>query len=58
MQQAPMPNAPIDRRRHLALLAAPGLLLATTYLVFSLAPGWFGLKLGYFTGFLFYWLVW
>ncbi|MGC9469852.1 MAG: CPBP family glutamic-type intramembrane protease [Anaerolineae bacterium] len=44
--------------RQIVLIAAPVVLLGTTYLVFQTAAAAFGPKLGYLTGFIFYWLVW
>ncbi len=40
------------------LVAAPLLLLASTYGVFNLAAAALGFKLGYFAGFAFYWVFW
>lgn len=40
------------------LVAAPLLLLLTTYLVFNIAVKLVGLKPGYLIGFLFYWIAW
>jgi len=44
--------------KRLALLVLPVVLLATTYAVYNQAAEAFGLKLGYFLGFLFYWVFW
>lgn len=41
-----------------ALLVAPLVLPATTYAVFQGAVAQLGPKAGYFTGFVFYWVVW
>ena len=67
MHPSPLPRAtaaasalppPTDRRRRVVLLAAPPLLILSTWLVFGAAVDRFGARLGYFLGFLFYWLVW
>jgi hypothetical protein len=44
--------------KRLALILLPVVLLGSTYLVFQKLVAAFGLKLGYLTGFLFYWIVW
>lgn len=40
------------------LIAVPWLLLSSTYLVYQLSRYLLGVELGYFIGFLFYWIVW
>ena len=40
------------------LIAAPPLLIISTYFFFQQATSLLGPQLGYFVGFLFYWLVW
>jgi uncharacterized protein len=47
-----------EKARRLALVAAPGVLLVTTYVTYQQAVSAFGAKLGYLAGFLFYWIVW
>jgi membrane protease YdiL (CAAX protease family) len=47
-----------DRVRKVALVAAPWALLLTTYLTYQQAVSAFGPRLGYLSGFLFYWIVW
>jgi len=42
----------------IALLIAPWLLVATTYLVYQLLERRFGKKRSYLGGFLFYWILW
>src|SRR5215217_255883 len=42
----------------IVLLALPVLLTFSCLFVFQLAANKFGLKWGYLTGFLFYWVVW
>jgi hypothetical protein len=44
--------------KRLALLAAPPLVLGTTFVAFRLLVAHFGFKCGYLGGFLFYWVVW
>ena len=44
--------------KHLALLVAPSLVPGTTFVAFRLLVAHFGFKLGYLSGFLFYWMVW
>jgi uncharacterized protein len=46
------------RRRRRAALVAPVALTASTFLVFNGAVVAFGLRWGYLTGFVFFWLVW
>ena len=46
------------RRRQVAALLAPALLIASTYGVFQGLVGWWGLRWGYLGGFLFFWGVW
>ena len=46
------------RHRQLAALAAPPVLIASTYLVFQAGTGWFGPRWGYLGGFVFFWAVW
>jgi hypothetical protein len=46
------------RRRQVAALAAPPVLIATTYAAFQGLVGWLGERWGYLAGFLFFWLVW
>lgn len=41
-----------------ALIAAPWLLILTTNLAYQWAVAGLGSKLGYLTGFLFYWIIW
>jgi membrane protease YdiL (CAAX protease family) len=43
---------------HAILLVTPPLLIATTLLVFRGAVALFGPKIGYLSGFLFYWTIW
>jgi uncharacterized protein len=45
-------------RRQVAALAAPPLLIASTYLVFQALVSWWGERWGYLGGFLFFWLFW
>ena len=45
-------------RKKTALIAAPWLLLLTTYLVFQEGAALLGPRTGYLVGFLFYWLAW
>jgi len=47
-----------ERFKRRALLAAPLVLLATTYLAFQGFVALWGPKAGYFAGFVFYWIVW
>ncbi len=47
-----------ERTRRIALISAPWALLLSTYVTYQWAAAAFGPKLGYLTGFLFYWLVW
>jgi membrane protease YdiL (CAAX protease family) len=49
---------PILTKREIALLGAPPALLATTLLSYNVLVAAFGLKLGYFLGFHFYWIFW
>lgn len=44
--------------RQVALLAAPPVLLATTYATYKGMAAWLGSNLGYLAGFLFYWIFW
>jgi len=44
--------------KRLILYITPPLLLLTTLIVFHFASIFFGKKIGYFIGFLFYWLFW
>lgn len=44
--------------RQLVVLAAPPLLVATTYLAFQAMVEWLGFRWGYLGGFLFFWIVW
>ncbi len=46
------------RRRQIAAIAAPPLLIASTYLVFQVLVNWWGGRWGYLGGFLFFWVVW
>jgi uncharacterized protein len=46
------------RRRRTAALLAPVALTASTFVVFNWAVAAFGLRWGYITGFVFFWLVW
>ena len=46
------------RRRRIAALAAPPLLIASTYHVFQALVGWLGVRWGYLGGFLFFWGFW
>ena len=46
------------RNRQLALLVAPVALTASTFAAYQWFVVLFGLKPGYFAGFLFYWVVW
>jgi uncharacterized protein len=46
------------RRRRRAALAAPLVLIVSTYLVFQAGTGWFGPRWGYLAGFVFFWAVW
>jgi uncharacterized protein len=46
------------RRRRVAALAAPPLLVGSTYLVFQGTTAWLGDRWGYLAGFGFFWLVW
>lgn len=45
-------------RNQIALIAAPPVLLLTTYLTFKVMGAWLGPKRGYLAGFLFYWVCW
>lgn len=57
----PAPESPTThalRSRQWVVLAAPPLLIATTYLAFQTLVGWLGLRWGYLAGFLFFWVVW
>lgn len=57
--QSPLQTtAQSGRVRQWALLAAPFVLLATTYGAYQGLVAWLGLKPGYLAGFLFYWLFW
>lgn len=42
----------------IALLAAPPILLGTTYFAYKWLAAWLGLARGYLAGFLFYWICW
>lgn len=44
--------------RQRVVLAAPPLLVVTTYFAFQAMVDWFGLRWGYLAGFLFFWIVW
>lgn len=44
--------------RQLVILAAPPLLVATTYLAFQAMVEWLGLRWGYLAGFVFFWIAW
>lgn len=46
------------RRRQVAALLAPPLLIASTYLVFQVLVAWWGERWGYLGGFVFFWLFW
>lgn len=46
------------RRRQVAALAAPPLLIVSTYAAFQLLVGGLGERWGYLGGFLFFWLAW
>src|SRR4051794_20956416 len=41
-----------------ALFLLPVLLTTSCWIVFKIAAKEFGTKIGYFTGFLFYWIIW
>lgn len=47
-----------QRRRRIAALLAPPLLIASTYVVFQMLVAWWGERWGYLGGFLFFWLFW
>ena len=47
-----------QRRRQVAALLAPPLLIASTYVVFQMLFAWRGERWGYLGGFLFFWLFW
>lgn len=51
-------SGPATQTKRAALIAAPVVLLGTTYLAYQSLSGLLGTKLGYLSGFLFYWSVW
>lgn len=44
--------------KKLIMLIVPVIVLLTTYFIFKIFVGRYGMKLGYFLGFVFYWIVW
>jgi uncharacterized protein len=55
--ETPFQDARLRRRRVAALLAPP-LLIGSTYVVFQVLVAWWGDRWGYLGGFLFFWLFW
>jgi uncharacterized protein len=55
---AAMSITPRLRRRQLSALAAPPVLIVSTYIAFQVFTDWFGPRWGYIGGFVFFWAVW